>query len=200
MSDEKQQQTEVARFYTRSRKFPRLIGRLHDGTKIPGGPYTVAQSIVAAVLLALGLVTRGLWGTGTILVDIPIVLLVAWGGAWGAGRLPATRRNVASILLGAFGAVFSPAAGEYQEQTVRLRPPHFAGGTTTISGTAATSTTTRPQTTGTPAPVLPTPAIAVVEETHAAAAELVSAGTASARTPVTGVERLLAQARGSKKE
>lgn len=200
MSDEKQQQTEVARFYTRSRKFPRLIGRLHDGTKIPGGPYTVTQGIVAAVLLALGLVTRGLWGTGTILVDIPIVLLVAWGGAWGAGRLPATRRNVASILLGAFGAVFSPAAGKYQEQTVRLRPPHFAGGTTTISGTAATSTTTRPQTTGTPAPVVPTPAIAVVEETPAAAAELVSAGTASARTPVTGVERLLAQARGTKKE
>lgn len=200
MSDEKQQQTEVARFYTRSRKFPRLIGRLHDGTKIPGGPYTVTQGIVAAVLLALGLVTRGLWGTGTILVDIPIVLLVAWGGAWGAGRLPATRRNVASILLGAFGAVFSPAAGKYQEQTVRLRPPHFAGGTTTISGTAAASTTTRPQTTGTPAPVVPTPAIAAVEETPAAAAELVSAGTASARTPVTGVERLLAQARGSKKE
>lgn len=200
MSDEKQQQTEVARFYTRSRKFPRLIGRLHDGTKIPGGPYTVTQGIVAAVLLALGLVTRGLWGTGTILVDIPIVLLVAWGGAWGAGRLPTTRRNVASILLGAFGAVFSPAAGKYQEQTVRLRPPHFAGGTTTISGTAATSTTTRPQTTGTPAPVVPTPAIATVEETPAAAAELVPAGTASARTPVTGVERLLAQARGSKKE
>ncbi len=200
MSDEKQQQTEVARFYTRSRKFPRLIGRLHDGTKIPGGPYTVTQGIVAAVLLALGLVTRGLWGTGTILVDIPIVLLVAWGGAWGAGRLPATRRNVASILLGAFGAVFSPAAGKYQEQTVRLRPPHFAGGTTTISGAAATSTTTRPQTTGTPAPVVPAPAIAAVEETPGAAAELVSAGTASARTPVTGVERLLAQARGSKKE
>lgn len=199
MSDEKQQQTEVARFYTRSRKFPRLIGRLHDGTKIPGGPYTVTQGIVAAVLLALGLVTRGLWGTGTILVDIPIVLLVAWGGAWGAGRLPTTRRNVASILLGAFGAVFSPAAGKYQEQTVRLRPPHFAGGTTTISGATATSTTTRPQTTGTPAPVVPAPAIAAVEETPAAAAELVSAGTA-ARTPVTGVERLLAQARGTKKE
>lgn len=199
MSDEKQQQTEVARFYTRSRKFPRLIGRLHDGTKIPGGPYTVTQGIVAAVLLALGLVTRGLWGMGTILVDIPIVLLVAWGGAWGAGRLPATRRNVASILLGAFGAVFSPAAGKYQEQTVRLRPPHFAGGTTTISGGAATSTTTRPQTTGTPAPVVPAPAIAAVEETPAAAAELVSAGTAP-RTPVTGVERLLAQARGTKKE
>ncbi|WP_337007254.1 hypothetical protein [Microbacterium sp. LB12] len=199
MSDEKQQQTEVARFYTRSRKFPRLIGRLHDGTKIPGGPYTVTQGIVAAVLLALGLVTRGLWGMGTILVDIPIVLLVAWGGAWGAGRLPTTRRNVASLVLGAFGAVFSPAAGKYQEQTVKLRPPHFAGGTTTIS-VASTPVTTTPTTTVTPVPVTPTVAIATVEETLAPAAELVPAGATSARTPVTGVERLLAQARGSKKE
>ena len=197
MSDEKQQ-TEVARFYTRSRKFPRLIGRLHDGTKIPGGPYTVTQGIVAAVLLALGLVTRGLWGTGTILVDIPIVLLVAWGGGWGAGRLPAPRRNVASIVLGAFGAVFSPAAGKYQEQTVKLRPPHFAGGTTTISVAAAPVTT--PTTTVTSEPAVPTVAIATVEETPAPTAELVPAGATSARTPVTGVERLLAQARGSKKE
>lgn len=197
MSDEKQQ-TEVARFYTRSRKFPRLIGRLHDGTKIPGGPYTVTQAIVGAVLLALGLVTRGLWGTGTILVDIPIVLLVAWGGAWGTGRLPATRRNVGSILFGAVGAMFRPAAGKYREQTVRLSPPHFAGGAAVISG-AKTQTTAQPEPA---APALaPAPASAVVEATSApAVAELVSVGVASARTPVTGVERLLAQAHGSKKE
>lgn len=197
MSEEKQQ-TEVARFYTRSRKFPRLIGRLHDGTKIPGGPYTVTQAIVAAVVLALGLVTRGLWGTGTILVDIPIVLLVAWGGAWGAGRLPATRRNIGSILLGAVGAMFRPAAGKYREQTVKLSPPHFAGGTAVIGG-AKTPTTTQPQ------PAIPAPApvavTAAAEETRTpAATELVPVGATPARTPVTGVERLLAQARGSKKE
>ena len=197
MSDEKQQ-TEVARFYTRSRKFPRLIGRLHDGTKIPGGPYTVTQAIVAAVLLALGLVTRGLWGTGTILVDIPIVLLVAWGGAWGAGRLPATRRNIGSILLGAVGAIFRPAAGKYREQTVKLSPPHFAGGTAVI-GDAKTPTTTHPEPAA-PA-TAPAAASAVVEETRApVTAELVTIGSAPARTPVTGVERLLAQAGGSKKE
>lgn len=197
MSEEKQQ-TEVARFYTRSRKFPRLIGRLHDGTKIPGGPYTVTQAIVAAVVLALGLVTRGLWGTGTILVDIPIVLLVAWGGAWGAGRLPATRRNIGSILLGAVGAMFRPAAGKYREQTVKLSPPHFAGGTAVIGG-AKTPTTTQPQ------PAIPATApvavTAAAEETQTpAATELVPVGATPARTPVTGVERLLAQARGSKKE
>lgn len=197
MSEEKQQ-TEVARFYTRSRKFPRLIGRLHDGTKIPGGPYTVTQAIVAAVVLALGLVTRGLWGTGTILVDIPIVLLVAWGGAWGAGRLPATRRNIGSILLGAVGAMFRPAAGKYREQTVKLSPPHFAGGTAVIGG-AKTPTTTQPKR-AIPAPT-PVAATAAAEETRTpSATELVPVGTAPARTPVTGVERLLAQARGSKKE
>lgn len=197
MSDEKQQ-SEVARFYTRSRKFPRLIGRLHDGTKIPGGPYTVTQGVVAAVLLALGLVTRGIWGTGTILVDIPIVLIAAWGGAWGAGRLPTTRRNFGSILLGIFGAMFRPSAGKYQEQTVKLRPPHFAAGTTVISGVTATSTT-KNELTARPQPIA-APVPAAVEEPLAPAAELVPAGSTPARTPVTGVERLLAQARGSKKE
>ena len=105
---------------------------------------------------------------------------------------------MASIVLGAFGAVFSPAAGKYQEQTVKLRPPHFAGGTTTISVAAAPVTT--PTTTVTSEPAVPTVAIATVEETPAPTAELVPAGATSARTPVTGVERLLAQARGSKKE
>jgi hypothetical protein len=197
MSDEKQ--TEVARFYTRSRRFPRLIGRLHDGTKIPGGPYTVTQGIVAAVLLALGLVTRGLWGTGTVLVEIPTVLLVAWGGAWGAGRLPTTRRNVGSILLGAVGAVFSPAAGKYQKQTVRLRPRHYAGGTAVISGVTTTSTTTHPEPAAT-AKLALAAAPGVVEEADASVAELVPVGATPARTPVTGVERLLGQARGSEKE
>lgn len=188
-----QQPTEVARFYTRSRRFPRLIGRLHDGTRIPGGPYTVTQGVVGAVLLILGLATRGLWGTGTILLDIPIVLLAAWGGAWGAGRLPATRRNVFSILLGTVGAMVRPAAGKYRERTVRMRPPHRASGVTVV-GAAQEPSTIRPVRSVAAATVTvgdvpaPLPARPVTVEKPAT------------RMPVTGVERLLAQARGSGKE
>ena len=199
--NEEKQEPQIARFYTRSRKFPRLIGRFRDGTKIPGGPYTLTQGVVAAILLALGLATRGLWGLGSIFIDVPVVLLAAWGGAWGAGHLPPTRRNVASVLFGALGAAFSPAAGKYKEQQVRLSPPHFAGGTATISFGQAPIVTTPPQAAVTPTAAHHTPASTLVDETPTLAVdELVSAGHAPSRAPVTGVERLLAQARGSKKE
>ena len=48
---ERDEEREVARFYTRSRRFPKFIGRLHDGTKIPGGPYTLTQGVVLAIVL-----------------------------------------------------------------------------------------------------------------------------------------------------
>ncbi len=188
------QQPEVARFYTRSRKFPRLIGRLHDGTKIPGGPYTVTQGVVFAVLLALALITRGLWGNVSILLYFPVAVAVAWGAAWLVGRLPATRRNVASLIYGVITAATSPVAGKYKDQPVKIAPPHFAGGTTMIRYASA------PIEPRTPAPIEPSiqpapepiPAPAAIEhEPSAAPAE---------RLPVSGVERLLAQARGANKE
>lgn len=178
------QHVEIARFYTRSRKFPRLIGRLHDGTKIPGGPYTITQGVVFAILLTLGLATRGLWGTGSILIDLPLTGVVAWGGAWGAGRLPATRRNAASLLLGALGAMTRTGAGRYLDRTVRLRPPHKAGGFTAVTGRSGPTSAPHspPAVPATPAPPRP------------------AAPAAPRQMAVSGVERLLAQARGSKKE
>ena len=45
------------KWYTRARKFPQLIGRTPDGTRIPGGPYTytqVAAGVVTAVYASVG--------------------------------------------------------------------------------------------------------------------------------------------------
>ncbi len=36
---------ETARFYTKSRRFPKMIGRMTDGSRIPGGPYTLTQTV-----------------------------------------------------------------------------------------------------------------------------------------------------------
>ena len=69
---DRDEEREVARFYTRSRRFPKFIGRLHDGTKIPGGPYTLTQGVVLAIVLVVALMTQSVWGTGSPIVDIPV--------------------------------------------------------------------------------------------------------------------------------
>ena len=187
---EHDEEREVARFYTRSRRFPKFIGRLHDGTKIPGGPYTLAQGVVLAIFLIGTLVTQGLWGTGSPIVDIPIAAGVSWAAAWGAGRIPATRRNLLSVISSGLAAMTRPAAGRYRGETLRVRPPHFAGGKTTIAEPVTATLAPTEDTITAPQPVTP----AVVEPVISQRSTPLPT-----RTPahaVSGVERLLQQARG----
>ncbi|MDT0187015.1 hypothetical protein Q9S36_43210 [Microbacterium sp. ARD31] len=187
---DRDEEREVARFYTRSRRFPKFIGRLHDGTKIPGGPYTLTQGVVMAIVLVVALMTQSVWGTGSPIVDIPVAAFVSWGAAWGAGRIPATRRNLLSIITSGMSAMTRPAAGRYRGVTMRVRPPHFAGGGTTIAEPVS-ATRTRPDGENTaPAPEEPTVAQPVLQQVST---PLPAHAPAHA---VSGVERLLQQARG----
>ena len=92
---------EIARFYTRSRRFPKMIGRMTDGSRIPGGPYTLTQVGFGGVALMGLLVTRTLWGTGATLLDLAITVGVAWGVTWLVGLIPMTRRNLVLAFVGA---------------------------------------------------------------------------------------------------
>lgn len=179
MSNSVDERGEVARFYTRSRRFPKFIGRLHDGTRIPGGPYTVTQAVVGGAVVLIALTTRAQWGTGTILVDVPICLAIAWGAAWAAGRIPSTRRNLMNVIAGGASAALRPGEGRYKDQTFRLQPPHYVGGTAVIASrhhsTPAPSEATQPA-----AAPSPTPTMAA---THVQSSNF------------TAVERLLQQAR-----
>ena len=141
---ERDEEREVARFYTRSRRFPKFIGRLHDGTKIPGGPYTLTQGVVLAIVLVGALLTQRMWGTGSPLVDFPLALAVSWAAAWGAGRIPATRRNLLSVIAGGLSAMTKPATGRYLGTTMKIRPPHYAGGKTSIAEAIALAVSFRP--------------------------------------------------------
>ncbi len=187
---EHDEEREVARFYTRSRRFPKFIGRLHDGTKIPGGPYTLAQGVVLAIFLIGTLVTQGLWGTGSPIVDIPIAAGVSWAAAWGAGRIPATRRNLLSVISSGLAAMTRPAAGRYRGTTLRVRPPHFAGGKATIAEPVTIALALDEDTTTAPQPAPP----AVVEPVISERSTPLQARTSA--HAVSGVERLLQQARG----
>ena len=39
----------VGKFFTRAMKIPLMVGRLIDGTRLWGGPYTVPQIVVGVV-------------------------------------------------------------------------------------------------------------------------------------------------------
>lgn len=123
---------EVARFYTRARKFPKLIGRLHDGTRIPGGPYTMSQVIALVVLTTGAMLTRGLWGT-SVLFDLIVSLAVGIGGAFLLGLLPSQQRNLLSLASGLARATGSSAAGNYNGRTVQLRAPSHAKGRVSVN-------------------------------------------------------------------
>lgn len=174
--------TDVGRFYTRSRRFPKLIGRLHDGTRIPGGPYTVAQAILGAVAFGVANLTRSAWGTGSILLDLPITIGIAWGIAWVAGRIPATRRNLLSVISGAIRAYTRPIDGAYRGRTFRARRASYAEGTAAISATNGLAATAAHS-------AQPAPQVAV------APAEPAARALPAGKKPMTAVERLLEQAR-----
>ena len=143
-----------------------------------------------AIVLVVALLTQSVWGTGSPIVDIPVAAFVSWGAAWGAGRIPATRRNLLSIITSGLSAMTRPAAGRYRGVTMRVRPPHFAGGGTTIAEPVGATLTTPDSETTAPAPEAPVVAQPVLQPRSTPL-------PAHAPAPaVSGDERLLQQARG----
>lgn len=117
-----------ARFYTRAIRFPKLIGRLIDGTRIPMGPYRVIQLGAGAVTFLTGMVTRSLWGTGVVLPDVALALAVAVAVTVLSGRLPVFRRSLLGLLLDGYTAVAAAPEGRYRGSLVRLPAPHQVDG------------------------------------------------------------------------
>ncbi len=181
---------EIARFYTRSRRFPKMIGRMTDGSRIPGGPYTLTQVGFGGVALMGLLVTRTLWGTGATLLDLAITVGVAWGVTWLVGLIPMTRRNLVLAFVGAVAAMFKPHGGRYQARSIRLARPHQA-----IGSTRMPLPVTEPQSTT----AEDTPLASPSAQPARPAQRPVSAPAVSAKshTPVSAVERLLQQAKNN---
>lgn len=95
------------KWYTRARKFPQLIGRTPDGTRIPGGPYTytqVAAGVVTAVLLAQ---TTRLWAHGSLMLNATIFIGATVGAVIAAGKLPPGMRNPLVLASGAINLMTS---------------------------------------------------------------------------------------------
>lgn len=122
MSNE--QGPDIVKWYTRARKFPQLIGRTPDGTKIWGGPYTVTQAVGAGLILFVGLNTMSLWASFGMIGNFLILGAVTYGSVLLLGRIPVGSRSPLSIAAGLSRAVTSPPTGRLGGRAVRIRRPH----------------------------------------------------------------------------
>ena len=115
-----------ARFFTAARQFQTLFGKLPDGTKIPGGPYSALQGAVAVLVIMVGLLTRSWnwWTFGNIALDYAMLAVLAFGMLLLAGLVPMQKRNVATVGFAAGHAILSPAVGRRNGRPVRIRTPH----------------------------------------------------------------------------
>lgn len=178
------EEIESAKFYTRARRIPILIGRLHDGTAIPGGPYTITQLAVGGGSALVMAKTTAIWAVFGLLINVVVFVAVVLGLTFLAGRLPSTGRNPIAWAADGLGLLISTPGGVQNGRAMRVARPHAVRHQIAASGgvNATRATTAAPAQTA-----------AVAEEPPAAAAEVVEvAGTAPSQ--LTGVGRLLASA------
>lgn len=110
------------RWFTAARHVPLLIGRTHDGTRIKGGPYTLVQAFVVPITAGVMWGTRGLWDTGSWVLNIGFTLLTAVGVGWISGRLP-DDRNPLLWVAGLFIATTQPRWGKSNGRRVTVPKP-----------------------------------------------------------------------------
>lgn len=194
MSDDAQ--FEVVKWYTRARRFPQLIGRTPDGTKIPGGPYTFTQVLGGAAFLVLAWKTLPIWGAFGLIGNAMVLLVATWLLIVGLGRIPIGARNPISLAEGALRALTAPAAGRVGGREVRIRRPHRARTVLVVSqprrraAAAGRPPTTQPD-------FVPEAHLApVTQASRVPTADLLEApratGPASTPPQLTSVQRILA--------
>lgn len=111
---------EIARWYTAGRRFPRLIGKTSDGTKLPGGPYTIHQLVVLVGLLWVGYQTMGIWGHFGVMLNLAVLFGVPFGAAFIVGKLGIISANPLNVAVGVADALKAPFYGEVAGKSVDL--------------------------------------------------------------------------------
>lgn len=116
----------VGKFFTRAMKIPLMVGRLIDGTRLWGGPYTVPQIVAGCIaLLVLWQAFAWFFSTGFILTDAIMVILGAWGVAFLVGRLPESRRNLFNMMTSMASATATSKTGFYRGVPFKIQQPRL---------------------------------------------------------------------------
>lgn len=124
MAEESTSAQDIAKVYTATRRFPQLIGRTSDGSRIWGGPYTYTQIFGGGAALFVLWKSMALWSAGGGLIDWALVLTATAGVVIGLGKLPLGGRNPLSMLQGVGNAVAATAPRDVGGVAIRPRPPH----------------------------------------------------------------------------
>jgi hypothetical protein len=120
---------DVARFFTRGVKFPRLLGTTPDGKKIPGGPYTMLQAVGGLTAFLLTQFTKPLWTNGSTFTELLVIAAVTIGVGYALRHVRAGGRNPASAALSIATVLSQPKLGRLQGRPIRIRRPHLLAGT-----------------------------------------------------------------------
>lgn len=114
----------VGKFFTRAMKIPLMVGRLIDGTRLWGGPYTVPQIVAGFIaLLVLWQAFAWFFSTGLIFTDAILVIFGAWGVAFLVGRLPDSRRNLFNLMTSMASATATSKTGFYRGSPFKIQQP-----------------------------------------------------------------------------
>ncbi len=108
---------ETGRFYSSIRRIPTTLHRLPDGTRVPGGPYTLVQGVGGAVAVALLWAVRSAWGTGADLLDFAVAVAAGAAVTWLLRFAPDNLHELGLIITGAGLAWSKPPQGRYQGQS-----------------------------------------------------------------------------------
>jgi hypothetical protein len=100
--------TETAKFYTKARRIPMLVGKLPSGGRIWGGPYTITQVGAGAVVAFALWKTAPLWAHLGGFMNIVVAVGVVVGVVWATGKLPSTGRNPVVFVMDAMNLTSSP--------------------------------------------------------------------------------------------
>ncbi|WP_129787345.1 hypothetical protein [Promicromonospora panici] len=100
--------TETAKFYTKARRIPMLVGKLPSGGRIWGGPYTITQVGAGAVVAFTLWKTAPLWAQLGGFMNIVVAVGVVVGVVWATGKLPSSGRNPIAFVMDAMNLTSSP--------------------------------------------------------------------------------------------
>ena len=106
-----------------------MLGKLPDGTRLAGGPYTSVQALAFGATLTLLWLSMPIWNQmGLGLGNVVVLLGLPFLATMAARKVRLGGRSPRSVALGVLSGYLQPATGRLQGRTVpRLRTSRVRG-------------------------------------------------------------------------